>query len=155
MPLNPETFYLSAVDYRSQTTVPNLITPLTDDSVELLLLETMAVIDAYIGEGWTPHESDQEFIFPRSVDEDLDGESVIPRSVSLATRLIADAIMEERRTGVLPHLVASEGNEGHSYSKTTQSMNELEFQVIPPTALALLQKFRRIGGQWAVEEYVL
>ena len=157
MPSNPETYYLSAEDYREQTTVPNLITPLTGDSVELLLLETMAIIDAYIGEGWIPYEDDQEFIFPRSVDEDSDGEPVIPRFVALATRMIADAIIEERRSGILPHLVASESNEGHAYSKHARSIEpDRGFDAIPPSAQALLEKYRKVGGQWAVEDdYVL
>jgi hypothetical protein len=156
MPSNPETFYLTAADYREQTTVPTLITPLTPEEVTDLLLETMVLIDAYVGDGWILFEDDQEFIFPRSVDEDEDGDADVPRPVALATRMIADAILEERQKGVLPHQVASESSEGHSYQKHTQSIEvDQGFAVFPPSAVALLQKYRRVGGQWAVEEDVV
>lgn len=152
MPTNPEVFYLSAEDYQGQSTVPNLVQKMSGEEVEALLLETMALIDAYIGDGWTPFDDDQEFTFPRDIDEDANGNIAIPRPVSLATRLIADAILEERQKGVLPHQVASEGNEGHSYSKYAKSLEtEQGFDVFPPSAIALLQKYRRAGGVWVVE----
>lgn len=156
MPSNPETFYLSAEDYRDQTTVPSLVTPLSDDEVTSLLLETMALMDAYIGDGWLPHEDDQEFIFPRSVDEDASGVAFIPRPVALAARMVADAILEERHKGVLPHMVASESSEGHSYAKHNRTVEpDMGFDVLPPSAIALLQRYRRMGGVWAVDEQLV
>lgn len=156
MPSNPETLYLSEADYREQTTVSPLVTPLTPEEVTSLLLETMALMDAYIGEGWTPFDQDQEFIFPRAADEDVDGNAEVPRTVAIATRMIADAILEEREKGVLPHQVAGESSEGHSYTKHTRQIDPQQgFDVFPPSAIALLTKYRRVGGQWAVSEDVV
>ncbi len=152
MPSNPELFYLDEEDYQAQTTVPNLVDPLSDDAVELLLLETMAVIDAYVGQGWTPYDDDQEFIFPRYQDEGDDGEPFIPRPVSLATRMIADAIMQQRQSGVSPHEVASETNLGHSYSKKEATPADAGFDFIPSTALALLEKYKRQGGMFGIDQ---
>jgi hypothetical protein len=151
MPSNPDVFYLSAKDYQKQTSVPALVEPLTGDAVTQLLLETMALMDAYVGSGWAPFDPDQEFIFPRSDDRADDGTSFIPRPVALATRIIADAILEERSKGVLPHQVVSESSEGHSYTKHYSSL-EVGFEVIPPNAQVFLDKYRRHGGQFAVQE---
>lgn len=145
--------YLTAADYRTQTTVPDLVSPLTDEEVEALLLEAMALLDAYVGEGWVPFTDGQEFIFPRCQDEDANGDPFIPRPVSLATRIAADAILEERHKGVLPHQVASEGNLGHSYAKHNRTAQpDLHFDVIPPKAMALLEKFKRAGGCLGVND---
>lgn len=158
MPTEPEIFYLTEEEYRAQTTVPSLVgssgSPvLSEDEVESLLLETMALIDAYIGDGWTPFDEDQEFIFPRLRDEDDEGNAFIPRSVSLATRLIADAIVQQRKRGVLPHEVSSEGNLGHSVTKRERGAAiEVGFDVFPPNAIAILQKYRLAGGQLAVPQ---
>src|SRR5947209_390827 len=117
MPLSdPDNMYLEADDYKEQTTVLTLVSALSGEAVTSLLLETMAEIDAYIGAGWAPLVDGQEFIFPRFRDTDSDGSAVIPRPVSLATRMIADAILRQRKKGVLPHEVASESKLGHSYS---------------------------------------
>lgn len=152
MPTSPETFYLSASDYQGKSTVPTLVTPLTEEEVEELLLETMTLIDAYIGEGWSPSDENQEFIFPRSVDEDVDGNAEVPRSIALATRMIADAILEERQKGVLPHQVVGESSEGHSYQKHSRTIEPQQgFDVFPPIAIAILTKYRRVGGQFAVD----
>lgn len=158
MPVNPEIFYLTADDYRTQTSVLSLVGSseapvLSDDAVESLLLETMSVIDAYIGDGWTPFDDDQEFIFPRYQDEDASGVAFIPRAVSLSTRLIADAILQKRQKGVLPHELESESNLGHSFTKKASGgATPLGFDVIPPSALALLQKYRLAGGQFAIPQ---
>lgn len=153
MPSNPDTFYLTAEVYKAQTTVSPLVTLLTEEEVTDVLLEAMTLIDAYIGDGWMPYDDEQEFIFPRSLDEDANEDPYIPRPISLATRMIADAILEEREKGVLPHQVAGEGSEGHSYTKHSRMVEpDSGFEVIPPSALALLQKFKRTGGQWAVDD---
>lgn len=158
MPTNPEIFYLTEAEYRNQTTVPSLVGSsesevLTDDEVESLLLEAMALIDAYIGDGWTPYDDDQEFIFPRYQDEDASETAFIPRAVSLSTRLIADAILQQRQKGVLPHELESESNLGHSFSKKASgATTPFGFDVIPPTALGLLQKYRLGGGQFAIAQ---
>ena len=158
MPSEPEIFYLTVEEYRAQTTVPSLVGssdsgPLTDDAVESLLLETMAVIDAYIGDGWTPYDDDQEFIFPRYQDEDDDGAAFVPRAVSLSTRMVADAILQKRQKGVLPHEVESESNLGHSVTKRALGSNiELPFSQIPPEAIGLLQRYRLNGGTFAIPQ---
>lgn len=149
MPSNPDTFYLTADDYRVKTTVPNLLKPLSEEDVTDVLLEAMTILDARIGEGWAPYENEQEFIFPRSVDEDANRAPFIPRSISLATRMIADSILEKRENGVLPHEVASESSEGHSYSKHARMVDD-GFDIIPPEAKNIIQKYVRVGGQWAV-----
>lgn len=155
MPSDPELFYLEVEDYQDQTTVPTTIDAMTDDEVESLLLETMAVIDAYIGSGWAPFDDSQEFIFPRCQDEDDDGNAFIPRPVSLATRMIADAIVQQRQKGVSPHEVASETNLGHSYSKKDSVVSgDHGFEVVPPSACGLLEKYKRQGGMWAVDQSV-
>jgi hypothetical protein len=152
MSTDPETFYLSAADYRGKSLVSALVTPLTSEEVEELLLETMVLIDAYIGEGWSPSSENQEFIFPRYVDEDVNGTAEVPRSIALATRIIADAILEERQKGVLPHQVAGESSEGHSYQKHGRIIEPQQgFELFPPSAIALLTKYRRVGGQWAAD----
>lgn len=153
MPTNPETFYLSAATYREKSTVPALVTPMAPEEVEELLLETMALIDAYVGDGWAPHDDDQEFIFPRSADEDVNGTAEVPRSIALATRIIADAMLEERQKGILPHQVAGESSEGHSYQKHTRSIEPTQgFDLFPSSAIALLAKYRRFGGSYAVHD---
>ena len=145
---NPDVFYLSADDYRAQTLVPALVTPLSDDAVTSLLLEVMVDIDAYIGVGWTPLKDGQEFIFPRYQDTDPG----MPRSIAIATRLIADAILTKRSKGVLPHEVVSEGNLGHNYQKKATPQARAGFEYFPPEACAKLEPFIRSGGQLAVPD---
>ena len=140
---DPSVFYLSVADYREQTLAPTPISKLADSAVKSLLLETMARIDAYVGGGWEPFADGQEFIFPRSADEDDDGNAVIPRPVQLATRMIADAVVKKRQSGVLAHEVASESNLGHSYQRKTGSRaGEYGFEDFPPEAAKLLEQYR-------------
>lgn len=151
MPTTPDMLYLEAEDYQDQTKAPTLVSPLSGEEVDEILLEAMTLIDAYIGDGWTPFDDEQEFIFPREQDEDSDGNAEIPRPIAIATRMIADAILLRRQKGVLPHEVASESNLGHSYQKHTRSAEpDPGFEWVPPDALALLQKYRRVGGCFAV-----
>lgn len=151
MPENPEHFYLSVADYKAQTLVPSIVNSMSDDAVGSLLLETMALIDAYIGDGWMPFDDDQEFIFPRCRDEDSDGSPFIPRPVSLATRMTADSLMQKRQKGISPHEVASETNLGHSYTRKESTVeSDIGFEDIPPSAIALLEKYKQGGGVFAV-----
>lgn len=154
MPSNPSLFYITAADYRAKTKVPDLVGAdddgaMSDDEVEELVLETMAMIDAYIGEGWIRNEDDQEFIFPRIQDEE-DNTPYIPRSIALATRLIADAIVSKQSGRMLAHEVTSETNLGHSYTKKDSSQAESGFEIFPPSAIALLDKYRRLGGVFGI-----
>lgn len=166
MPLSdPTYFYLTADEYvgtgegeeavAGLTQVPTLVTPLSSEAVTALLLETMAQIDAYCGGGWTPFEDDQEFIFPRCQDTDSDGNALIPRSVALATRMIADAILSKRAEGVLPHEVASEANLGHSVTRKATQQVEQGFEHFPPAVFGLLQKYRKFGGMMALDDPTL
>lgn len=162
MPSNPSTFYITVSDYRDETQNPSLVGSgeslvLSNDQVTSLLLEAMVSIDSYIGAGWTPLVDDQEFIFPRAQDEDTDGNAVIPRAVSTVTRMVADAILQKRPTGgkkgVLAHELASESNEGHSFSKHTRTIEPLQgFEWWPPEAFAYLAKYVRHGGVWAIDQ---
>lgn len=156
MPSNPELFYLTAADYKPKTTVPSLVSALSDDAAEELLLEAMASIDAYIGKGWPPFEDEQEFIFPRSVDEDSSGDAFIPRSVAIATRMVADAILQKRQNGgkrILPSEVASESNLGHSYTKVRSTVERpTGFQWWPEEVFAFLEPYVRRGGYLGLDE---
>lgn len=160
MPSNPSTFYLSVSDYRSKTQYPSLAgttAVLSNDDATDLILEAMVSIDAYIGAGWTPFADDQEFIFPREQDEDSDGNAEIPRAVAIATRMVADAILQKRpqngNKGVLPQELQSESNEGHAYSKRNRTIEpEPGFEWWPPEAFAYLQKYRRVGGVFGLDQ---
>lgn len=153
---DPALFYLSAEEYREQTTAPTLVSSLSDSAVKPHLLRCMVEIDAYIGEGWTPYTDGQEFVFPRSRDENSAGEPEIPRAVSLATCMIADAILQQRNMGVLPHEVASESNLGHSFTKHTKRVEtEKGFEHWPPQVFALLDPLRLNGGFLAVPDPAL
>ncbi|HEV7282301.1 MAG TPA: hypothetical protein VGN57_19015 [Pirellulaceae bacterium] len=152
MPSNPELFYLTAADYRTQSTVQTLLQAKTNEEVESLVIEAMALIDAYIGSGWAPYDDEQEFVFPRTQDENA-GETFIPRRVALATRMVADSMLERRHKGVLPHEVASWGGEGHSYTKHKRTQEaEIGFESFPPEVYPLLDPYRRVGGYFAVGE---
>lgn len=149
---NPELFYLAEDEYRQQTLCPQLVEPLTDSAVDALLLEVMSAIDAYIGSGYTPYDDDQEFIFPRDKDIDASKEPFIIRPVSLATRILADALMQKRAYGVLPHEVASESNIGHEYTlKKTTTDIEPQFAWFPPEAITLLMPLRNVGGYFSLQ----
>lgn len=154
MPLsNPDTFYLTAEEYGQQTTVPTLVNQLPGNQVTSLLLETMAEIDGYIGGGWTPFDDEQEFIFPRCQDTDSEDNAVIPRPVSLATRMIADAILSKRVKGVLPHELAGESNLGHTYNKRQRTIEPpLGLEHWPPQAFVHLDRYCHHGGQLAVDD---
>lgn len=157
MPSNPDVFYLSVADYRTKTQAPTLAEVFSDDDVEELLLEAMTSLDAYIGPGWTPLVDDQEFIFPREQDVDSSDTAEIPRPIAIATRLIADAILLRRPSGgnrgVLPQEISSESNEGHSFTKRSQTIEPMQgFSWWPEDVFGLLQKYVRHGGVLALDE---
>jgi len=131
--------------------VPSLL-PKGSTKCNAVLLEAMMQIDAYIGGGWSKYDDDQEFIFPRCQDEDSNGDPQVPRPISVATRIIADAILKRRQTGVLPHELQSESNLGHSYSRKNQGTPEFGFEHFPPEAIALLQDFKQFGGTLALDD---
>lgn len=150
---DPTDFYETVDNFKTLTQQSTLTGALTDDQVKALLLETMTVIDGYVGRGWTPFTEGQEFIFPRSIDEDSSGSSFIPRSVTLATRMIADAILVKRSKGVTPDELVSETDIGYSYTKASQNGNiDPLYSWIPKDALALLAECRRVGGYLALDE---
>lgn len=150
---NPDTWYLTAAEYRAQSTVPTLFSSSSDAEVQSLLLEVMAGIDAFIGGGWEPFTDGQEFIFPRVQDTDDDEEAMIPRSVSLATRMIADAVLKKRQRGILDHEVASDTRLGRSVVKHKRSIEaEIGTEHWPPEAVLLLQKYKRVGGEFALDD---
>ena len=162
MPSNPDNFYITVSDYRDETQNPSLVgtsgSPvLSDAQVTSLLLEAMVSIDSYIGAGWTPYADDQEFIFPREQDIDSDDAVEIPRPISIVARMVADAILLRRNTGgkrgVLAHELASESNEGHSFSKHARTIEPLQgFEWWPPEAFGYLAKYVRHGGVWAIDQ---
>lgn len=147
---NPTYFYLTAEDYKEQTFVPAMVRDLSDDAIESLLLEIMAGIDAYVGPQ-VRYDSKQEFYFPRYEDTDDAGiNPFIPRPVSLATRIIADATLKRRISGVSPHELQSETNLGHSFTRKQTAMTEKGFEDWPPEAFRLLDQYRNNGGTLAL-----
>lgn len=155
MPSDPSTYYVTVDDYRTSTSVPNLVGPdnngpLSDDQVKSLILRVMVEIDGYVGGRGTPLEDEQEFIFPRDGDVDSSGAADIPRPVTLAAVAIADAILQKRERGVLPDEVASEGNLGHSYSKFDRAQRPVGYEHWPNEAFVYLEGFWAKGGELAV-----
>lgn len=145
---NPELFYLSADEYRTQSTAQALVSPLTDEQVTALLLEIMVAVDGYVGNGWTPLDDGQEFVFPRYQDTDAGDNGTIPRPVALVTRVLADALLTLRARGVLPHMVASESSLGLTMKQTKQP--EPGYEWWPPEAFAYLEQYRWNGGSFAL-----
>ena len=156
MPSDPTYFYITVANYRTQSQAQSCV-PADDDAVESVILEAMVSIDAYIGKGWTPYASSQEFIFPREQDEDAAETPFIPRSISIATRKVADAILLKREKtgeqGVLAHEVASESNLGHSFSRKQNVIDApLGFEWWPRDVFGLVQDYIRHGGYLAIDE---
>lgn len=144
--------YLSADAFRAKTQAPTLVTPLTDEEVEDLIIEAMIEIDAYAGDGWTPHDDAQEYVFPRLQDTDGEDNGTVPPTVALATRILADAILQQRSGGVLAHEVESETNLGHSYTKRRGAQAPPGYEHWPPRLFALLANYRSFGGQLALND---
>jgi hypothetical protein len=154
MPLSdPDHFYETVANYKTLTQQSALVSVLTDGQVKALLLEAMSLIDGYIGRGWEPFATDQEFIFPRSQDQDSEGTAFVPRPVTTAARLVADAVMLRRTKGISPDEVQSESHLGFSYQKKQSPIhNENGFAWFPQEAIALLEQYRRNGGVFGLDE---
>jgi len=137
--------YCSLADYKAESLQQSYVATLSDTQITNLLLDVQLHIDSYIGNGWTPFDEEQEYVFPREVDTDSDGNSTIPRAVKAATILTADSILVKRTKGVSPDEIQSESDLGYSYTKFSK-VNEQSHSVIPKDALSLIDKYALGSG---------
>ena len=151
MPSDPTYLYIEIADYRSDTNQSSLVGPddatgpLTDTQVKSLILESMVMIDGFVGEGWEPFDEDQEFVFPRCIDTDSAGAVDLPRTLTIAARLLCDHILVNRTKGINPDDIQSESDLGYSYSKFDRKSKTNSTQ-LPDAVVELLERYRVAGG---------
>lgn len=144
MPSDPSLFYVTVDNYKTLSLQSSHLASLSDDQVKSLVLDAMQQVDGYVGLGWKPFDDEQEFIFPRSSDEDDDGVAFIPRAVTSATVIIADSILLRRTKGFSPDDIQSESALGVSYTKRAKTAKH---HTIPDEAIGLLQEYAiGLGG---------
>jgi hypothetical protein len=132
--MNPDTYYITVSDYSDTTAQSQIVSALSPDQKNNLILEAMTLIDAHIGEGWERADSEQEFIFPRTIDIN----PLIPRPITIATRLLADRLIVKQTKGILPDEMQSESDQGYSYSRFT---TQKKHSILSDEILSLLDKY--------------
>lgn len=137
---DPTHFYITVDQYTTDTTQSGHVVGLSSDEVKSLILDSMVLIDAFIGKGGVPFDESQEFIFPRSEDVDSSGNAFVPRKLTLATRLLCDHLIVTRTKGVSPSEIASESDLGYSYSKFDRALKG-NYTSLPDTVYELIEDY--------------
>jgi len=139
--------YTSATDVKDTTSKTALASE-DDATVVLLICQAEDLIDTYIRSYGEPADEDQDLIFPVLDD---DGNSLLPRDITLATFYTVEQLYESGdtitgATSTGSGAISSEkvGDHTVSYDVGTSTTNSnLKLLGIPPQAEALLKKYKQ------------
>ncbi len=141
--------YLSHDDFKLVTNVTSLKSIALAD-YKLLAQRAEFVIDSYVG-GQRKFDFDQDTVFPRCEDIDVEGNAIIPDPVAMATARMVESLFKDGETkSSKKNSLKSEKIGDYSYSKGTTSSDSKGVDLLSGEAKLYLQQFRRAAVQISI-----